>query len=386
MSARGLGRCLNVEDFRRAARRRLPAPLYHYIDGGADDETTLARNTAAFDAVGLIPSALTDVEALDLSTSVLGQTIDWPVFLSPTGMSRLFHHDGERAVARAAAEAGTMYTLSTLSTVSIEEIGSLTTAPKCFQIYIHKDRGLTREFVARCKTSGYAALCLTVDTVVAGNRERDLVTGMVMPPRPTLSALFSFATHLDWSINYLLRDKFELANVAGSVSSGTESLVSVIDYINEQFDRSITWSDAEQLIAEWDGPFAIKGVLSVEDAMRARDVGASAVMVSNHGGRQLDGAAAPFDQLADIVDAVGGDIEVILDGGVRRGTHVLKALAMGATACMIGRGYLYALAAYGQPGVTRALSRLRDEVERDLVLMGCSTPASLSRDALRSFR
>ena len=386
MSARGLGRCLNVEDFRRAAQRRLPAPLYHYIDGGADDETTLARNTVAFDAVGLIPSALTDVEALDLSTSVLGQTIDWPVFLSPTGMSRLFHHDGERAVARAAADAGTMYTLSTLSTVSIEEIGALTTAPKCFQIYIHKDRGLTREFVARCKTSGYAALCLTVDTVVAGNRERDLVTGMVMPPRPTLPALLSFATHLDWSLNYLLRDKFELANVAGSVSSGTESLVSVIDYINEQFDRSITWRDAEQLIADWGGPFAIKGVLSVEDAVRARDVGASAVMVSNHGGRQLDGAAAPFDQLADIVDAVGSDIEVILDGGVRRGTHVVKALAMGATACMIGRGYLYALAAYGQPGVTRALSRLRAEVERDLVLMGCSTPAALSRDALRSFR
>jgi L-lactate dehydrogenase (cytochrome) len=383
MSARGLSKCLNVEDFRRAARRRLPAPLYHYIDGGADDESTLARNTAAFDAVGLIPSALTDVDALDLTTSVLGQTIDWPVFLSPTGMSRLFHHDGERAVARAAADAGTMYTLSTLSTVSIEEIGSLTTAPKCFQIYIHKDRGLTNEFVARCKTSGYAALCLTVDTLVAGNRERDLVTGMVMPPRPTASALWSFATHLDWSANYLLREPFELANVARSVGAGTTSLVSVIDYINEQFDRSITWRDAEQLIADWGGPFAIKGVLSVRDAIRARDVGASAVMVSNHGGRQLDGAAAPFDQLADIVDAVGSDIEVILDGGVRRGTHVVKALAMGATACMIGRGYLYALAAYGQPGVARALSRLRDEVERDLVLMGCSTPAALSRDALR---
>ena len=383
MSRRGLEKCLNVEDFRRAARRRLPAPLYHYIDGGADDESTLARNTTAFDTVGLIPSALADVTALDLKTSVLGQTIDWPVFLSPTGMSRLFHHDGERAVARAAAEAGTMYTLSTLSTVSIEEIGALTSAPKCFQIYIHKDRGLTREFVARCKTAGYAALCLTVDTLVAGNRERDLVTGMVMPPRPTLSALWSFATHLDWSLNFLLREKFELANVARSVSAGTESLVSVIDYINEQFDRSITWNDAEQLIADWDGPFAIKGVLSVADAIRARDIGASAVMVSNHGGRQLDGATAPFDQLADIVDAVGSDIEVILDGGIRRGTHVVKALAMGATACMIGRGYLYALAAYGQPGVTRALSRLRDEVERDLVLMGCNTPAALSRDVLR---
>jgi L-lactate dehydrogenase (cytochrome) len=286
-------------------------------------------------------------------------------------------------VARAAAEAGTMYTLSTLSTVSIEEVGALTTGPKCFQIYIHKDRGLTREFVARCKTAGFAALCLTVDTLVAGNRERDLMTGMVMPPRPTFAALFSFATHLDWSLNYLTREKFELANVSARVDAGTESLTSVIDYINSQFDRSITWRDAEQLISDWGGPFAIKGILSVKDARRARDIGASAVMVSNHGGRQLDGAASPFDQLADIVDAVGSDIEVILDGGVRRGTHVVKALAMGASACMIGRGYLYALAAFGQAGVERALSRLRDEVERDFVMMGCATPAQLTRDALR---
>ena len=206
-----------------------------------------------------------------------------------------------------------MYSLSTVSTVSIEEIGALTSGPKCFQIYIHKDRGLTREFIERCKAANYSALCLTVDTLVAGNRERDLVTGMVMPPRFNLSSMLSFMLHPGWAWNYLTSEKFQLANVADRISDGTGSLTSVIDYINKQFDRSITWTDAEQLVQAWGGPFAIKGVMSVEDARRALDIGASAVMVSNHGGRQLDGSTAPFDQLAAIVDAVGDSIEVILD-------------------------------------------------------------------------
>ena len=380
----GIERCNNTEDFRRLAKRRLPAPLFHYIDGGADDEATLRRNTEAFDEVRLIPNSLADLSELDLSTTVLGEKIDWPVFLSPTGMSRLFHHDGERAVARAAEKFGTIYSLSSLSTVSIEEIGALTAGPKCFQIYIHKDRALTYEFVERCKAAKYSSLCLTVDTLVAGNRERDLVTGMVMPPKPTLSSLLSFATHWDWSFNFLLREKFRLANVATSVNAGNDSnLISVIDYINSQFDRSITWKDAEALISAWGGPFAIKGVMSVEDAIRARDAGASAIMVSNHGGRQLDGSTAPFDMLQRICDAVGGDIEIILDGGIRRGTHVLKAMAMGATACMMGRGYLYALAAGGQKGVERALQRMRDEVERDMVLMGAANLGELDRTRLQ---
>lgn len=380
-----IDRCNNVEDFRRMAKRRLPAPLFHYIDGGSDDEATLHRNSSAFDDVRLVPNGLADLSGLDLSTEVLGQKIDWPVFLSPTGMSRLFHHDGERAVARAAEKFGTIYSLSSLSTVSIEEIGDLTSGPKCFQIYIHKDRALTYEFVERCKAANYSSLCLTIDTLVAGNRERDLVTGMVMPPKLTPASLLSFATHWDWSFNFLLREKFRLANVATSVNAGNSSnLISVIDYINSQFDRSITWKDAEELIAAWGGPFAIKGVMSVEDAIRARDAGASAIMISNHGGRQLDGCTAPFDMLQKICDAVGDDVEVILDGGIRRGTHVLKALAMGAKACMMGRGYLYALAAGGQSGVERALQRMRDEVERDMVLMGTAKVADLDRSRLQN--
>ncbi len=379
-------RCFNTEDFRKLAKKRLPAPLFHYIDGGADDEITLNRNTEAFNDVCLIPDGLADVSGLDLGTTVLGQKIDWPVFLAPTGMSRLFHHEGERGAAKAASKFGTMYSLSTLSTVSIEDIGKLTSGPKVFQIYIHKDRGLTRDFIERCKTANYSALCLTIDTLVAGNRERDLVTGMIMPPKLTLSSLLSFATHFSWAFNYLTHEKFQLANVSGSVEQGTKNLISVMDYINSQFDRSITWKDAEEFIQAWGGPFAIKGVMSVEDAKRAVDVGASAIMISNHGGRQLDGSTAPFDQLPAIAEAVGDKIEIILDGGVRRGTHVLKALSMGAKACMIGRGYLYALAAGGQKGVERALFRLKSEIERDMILMGCSSLEQLDHSKLLKVR
>ena len=376
--------CYNLDDFRELARRRLPSPLFHFMDGGADDEATLRSNISAFDACQLLPSTLADISDLDISTTVLGQKIDWPVFMAPTGINRLFHHEGERAVARAAAKSGTIYSLSTLSNVSIEEIGALTTGPKCFQIYIHRDRGLTREFVQRSKAAGFDSLCLTVDTLVAGNRERDLKTGMIMPPKLTLKSLASFATHWRWAYNYLTSEKFELANLTNNQRAGAEKLISVIDYVNSQFDPSITWADAEELIAQWDGPFAIKGIMTAADAKRAVDIGATALLVSNHGGRQLDGSPSAFECIADIADAVGGRADIILDGGIRRGSHVLKALAMGANACSIGRGYLYPLAAGGEAGVTRALSRLRAEIERDMILMGCDRIAKLDRSRLRA--
>lgn len=375
-------KCNNTNDFRRLAKRRLPAPLFHYIDGGADDEVTLARNTAAFDEVRLIPNGLADLDGMDCSTTVLGQKIDWPFFLSPTAMTRLFHPDGEKGVARAAAKFGTMYSLSSLSTESIENIGVLTSGPKCFQIYIHKDRGMTHDFVDRCKGAKIDALCLTIDTLVAGNRERDLVTGMTVPPKLTLKSLASFAAHPAWAWRYLTSDAFELANVKRHMKGG-DDLSSIIQYVNSQFDPTVTWREAEVLIQQWGGPFAIKGVMSVGDAIRARDAGASAIMVSNHGGRQLDGTTAPFDMLGRIVDAVGEDIEIILDSGVRRGTHVLKAIAMGATACMMGRGYLYALAAGGQAGVEQALSRMTAEISRDMTLMGCARLSDLNRSMLQ---
>lgn len=377
-------RCFNLDDFRELARRRLPEPLFHFMDGGADDEYTLRRSVSVFDTVQLVPSTLADTSNLDISTTLLGQKIAWPVMLSPTGINRLFHHEGERAVARAAAKSGTIYSLSTMANVSIEEIGALTSGPKCFQVYIHRDRGLTREFVERSKAAKYDALCLTVDTLVAGNRERDLRTGMIMPPRLTMSSLLSFATHWRWAYDYLTSDKFELANLANNKRAGSEKLISVIDYVNSQFDPSITWADAEDLVEQWSGPFVFKGIMTAEDARRAVDIGATAIMVSTHGGRQLDGAPSPFECLADIVDAVGGRAEIILDGGIRRGSHVLKALAMGANACSLGRAYLYPLAAGGEAGVTRALSRLRAEIERDMTLMGCDSLAKLDRSRLRA--
>ncbi len=378
-----ISKCNNTEDFRRLAKRRLPAPLFHYIDGAADDEVTLARNTAAFNETRFIPNGLADLNGMDCSTTVLGQKISWPFFLSPTAMNRLFHPDGEKGVAQAAAKFGTMYSLSSLSTESIETIGALTSGPKCFQVYIHKDRGMTRDFVERCKAAKFDALCLTIDTLVAGNRERDIVTGMTVPPKLTLKSFASFAAHPCWAWNYLTSEAFELGNVKRHMKGGDNDLTSIIQYVNSQFDPTVTWKEAEELIGQWGGPFAIKGVMSVGDAKRARDAGASAVMVSNHGGRQLDGCAAPFDMLGRIVDAVGDDIEVILDSGVRRGTHILKAIAMGATACMIGRGYLYALAAGGQAGVEHAIDRLTNEISRNMTLLGCAGLSGLKRSMLQ---
>jgi L-lactate dehydrogenase (cytochrome) len=374
-----LNNCHNFDDYRRLAKKKLPAPIFHYIDGGADDEVTLNRNTEAFNNCDLIPNVLTDVSNVDLSTTVLGQKIDFPLFLSATAMGRLYHHQGERATAKAAEKMGTMFGISTMSTVSIEEIGNLTNSPKLFQLYIHKDRGLTDNLIERCQKAGFDSMCLTVDTVVAGNRERDHRTGFSTPPRLTLRSLLSFALHPEWSLNYLFREKFKLANIVHMTEKGSTIDKSVIAYINEQFDPSMSWKDAEYCVKKWGKPFALKGVMSIEDAKRAIDIGASAIMISNHGGRQLDGSRAPFDQLAEIVEAVGDKIEVILDGGIRRGTHVLKALALGAKACSLGKGYLFALGAGGQDGIESMLLKMKAEIKRDMTLMGCRSVKELNK-------
>ncbi len=377
-----LEQCCRTDDFRRLAQARLPAPIFHYIDGGADDEWTMRRNTEAFEECDLVPNVLTGVDEVDLRTRVLGQELAMPLFFSPTAMQRLFHPEGERAIAAVAHEFGTMFGVSTIGTCSIEELGAMNDAPKLFQIYVHNDPGLTSDLIARCKAARFDALALTVDTIVAGNRERDVVTGMTTPPKLTLKSILSFLAHPRWTLGYVTGDRFDLPNVSGYVQQGSSVSSSVASYIQTQMKRSIDWDDAARMIEEWGGPFALKGVMSVDDARRAVDIGASAIMLSNHGGRQLDGARTPFDQLPAIVDAVGGQVEIIVDGGVRRGTHVLKALAMGATACSGGRMYLYALAAAGQAGVRRAMSCLRDELERNMLLMGCRTVADLDRSRI----
>jgi len=379
-----LDRCFNIADLRELARRRLPAPMFHYIDGGADDERSLARNTSAFDDYEFLPRVLRDISQIDLSTSILGGKIDLPFFLAPTGMSRLFHRDKELAVARAAGAYKTLYSLSTMGTTSIEDIAALGAGPFMFQVYIFRDRGLTRELVQRCQAAKVQALCLTVDTPLAGNRERDRVHGMSMPPRLTLGSAWSFATHPAWAAGMLLNPDFQLANVAHRVDAIGSGTIGLIDYVNKQFDRSISWRDAAWLAEQWGGPFVIKGLLRAEDARQAASIGATAVMLSNHGGRQLDSAAAPVSCVASVRDAVGDALEIIVDGGIRRGTHVLKALALGADACSIGRSYLYGLAAGGQRGVERALHLLREELLRDMALLGCQRLDQVSPDLLRA--
>ena len=379
----GLNDCHNFQDFRKLAKRRLPGPIFNYIDGAADDEQTYRRNTEAYEDCDLIPNVLVGVENVDMSVEVMGQKLDMPIYCAPTALQRLFHHEGERAVARAAAEYGTMFGVSSLATVTVEEIAKIANTPKMFQFYFHKDRGLNDALLERARAANFNVLALTVDTITGGNRERDLRTGFTSPPKLTLDSLVSFATHPTWAWNFLTKEKFDMPHLSGYVSAGTNVAVSVGDYFSTMLDQSMNWDDAEKLCAQWNGQFALKGIMSVEDAKRAVDIGCTGIMDSNHGGRQLDGSRSPFDQLAEICDAVGDKIDVICEGGIQRGTHVLKALSVGAKACSGGRFYLYALAAAGQAGVERALGNLRTEIERDMKLMGVTKLDQLSRDNLR---
>lgn len=378
-----LSDCHNIDDLRNLAQRRLPWPVFDYIDGAADDEVTRARNTAAFNDIDLVPNGLAGVDTIDTRCTIMGRESALPIMLSPTALQRVFHWEGERAVARAAARFGLWFGISSLATVSIEEIAALTRGPKMFQLYVHKDQGLNASMIQRCQTAGFDALALTVDTIVSGKRERCQRSGFTTPPRFTPRAVWSYATRPRWTLDYLCREKFRLPNLDTHVSEGTGKSVSIAEYFNTMLDTAMDWNTAARIRQDWGGTFCLKGVMSAADARRAVDIGADAIMISNHGGRQLDGSRAPFDQLAEIVDAVGGDIEIICDGGIRRGTHVLKALAQGANAASGGRLYLYALAAAGQAGVEHALSLLKDEIERGMRLMGVTSVDQLNRDMLR---
>ncbi|MBA12486.1 MAG: alpha-hydroxy-acid oxidizing protein [SAR202 cluster bacterium] len=378
-----LSRCHNSKDFRSLAKQRIPSPIFHYIDGGADDEVTLSQNTKSFEKCDLVPNVLKGVQDIDMSVSVMGKKLDVPLFFSPTALQRLFHHDGERAVAKVAEKYNTFFGISSLGTVSIEEIAENISSPKMFQLYIHKDKGLNNNMIEKCIENDFDAIALTVDTIVGGNRERDFYTGFTSPPRLTLSSFLSFATHPRWTLNYLFREKFALPQLQDHIQEGTDVTVSVGDYFTNMLDQDMDWKTVEEINKKWGKHLCLKGIMSVEDAKKAVDVGASAIMVSNHGGRQLDGSRSPFDQLAEIVDAVGDKIDVICDGGIRRGTHVLKALSVGAKACSGGRMYLYALAGAGESGVDRSMSLMKEEIERGMKLMGCKTVDDLGRHNLR---
>ncbi|MET7242132.1 alpha-hydroxy acid oxidase [Methylobacterium sp. EM32] len=377
--------CHSFHDFRRMAKRRLPGPIFDYIDGGADDETTLRRNTAAFEECDLVPSVLRGVSEVDLSVTVMGQRLAFPVYCSPTALQRLFHHDGERAVAAAAGQFGTMFGVSSLGTVSLEEARRISSGPQVYQFYFHKDRGLNREMMARAKQAGIEVMMLTVDSITGGNRERDKRTGFAIPFRLTLGGMAQFALKPAWGINYVTHERFRLPQLENHIAMDGGAL-SISRYFTEMLDPAMTWDDVAAMVRDWDGQFCLKGVMSVEDAKRAVAIGCTGIVLSNHGGRQLDGSRSAFDQLAEIVDAVGDQIDVIMDGGVQRGTHVLKALALGAKAVGLGRYYLFPLAAAGRPGVERALGLMRAEIERGMKLMGCTAIDQLSRESLRFTR
>lgn len=378
-----LADCHNIEDFRLLAHRKLPFPVYHYIDGAGDDEITKRRNTSAFDDCDLVPNVLAGVEEVDTSVTVMGKKTPLPLILSPTALQRLFHWQGERAVAAVAEKFGLWFGISSLGSVSVEEVGARFTGPKMLQYYYHKDRGLNAALIEMARAAKFDAIALTVDTIVAGKRERCLRTGFTSPPKITPASFLSYATKPRWALDYMFREKFSLPNLEKHVAAGTNVATSVADYFNTMLDQSMDWKAADKLRQDWGGTFALKGIMSVADAKRAAEIGVDAIWVSNHGGRQLDGSRAPFDQLAEIVDAVGDKVDVIMDGGVRRGTHVLKALSVGAKAVAGGRLYLYALAAAGQAGVDRAVSILENEIIRDMKLMGAKSVADLSRENLR---
>jgi len=371
-----------VADLRVLAKRRLPRGVFDYIDGGAEDELALRSNSEAYGRMTFRPRVLRDVSEVDTSSSLLGKPVPYPLVLAPTGFTRIADPAGELAVARAASRAGLPYSLSTLGTRSIEEVAEVSSGRLWFQVYVWKDRGLVAEMVQRAAESGYEALCLTVDTAVFGKRERDVRRGFTLPPKLGLSTIWDGIIHPGWTWQFLTNDPIVFANVAGRSVGERGETVALAEYVANQFDPGLSWSDIEWLRARWKGPIVIKGIQTVDDARIAADEGLDAIALSNHGGRQLDSAPAPFVLLPHVVDAVGDRIEVICDGGVRRGSDIVKALALGATACMAGRAYLYGLGAAGEAGVDHVLDLLASDMRRTMALIGCRTVKELDRECL----
>lgn len=374
-------KAINIDDLRAHARRRLPRVIFEFIDGGAQDETTLRANREDFRRWRFLTRVLTDVSSRDQSVTLFGQHCDSPLILAPTGLAGLLWRRGELSAARAAEKFNVPYCLSTMATCSIEEVTRETSQPKWFQLYVLRDRGLTRDFIERAKAAHCTALVLTVDTKVQGPRERDMRNGFTVPPRFSPATILDFARHFSWLLDVGLGPRIAFKNFEGTRAAATDA-VTITQFIAGQYDLSVNWKDVEWFKSVWGGPVLLKGILSVEDARLAQTHGADGVIVSNHGGRQLEGAVSAVQALPAIADAVGDQMEVILDGGIRRGADVVRARALGAKACMIGRAWLYGLAANGQPGVERALEILRDEIDITLTLLGRPTLAEVGRGAL----
>lgn len=376
----------SVEDVRRAARRRTPRMVFDYVDGGARSEVTMRANVAGFDELVFHPRMAVPVPSPDLSTTVLGTDVALPVLLSPCGGLRAVHPHGEAGAARAAHRAGTVFCLSSAAGMTIEDVAAAAPGPRWFQLYFLGGRAGAARLVERAATNGYDTLVLTVDTVVAGVRERDVRNGMTAGPYVNARNIARFAPHVAvrprWLWNFA-RDGFSV-DVANAAALGPDGApMSAMDASMGMYAEPPTWDDMAWLRAQWRGPLVVKGIVTAEDARRAVDLGADGVVVSNHGGRQLDGAPATVRALPTIVDAVGDRAEVLLDSGVRRGTDVIKAVALGARAVMIGRAFVYGLAAQGEPGVDAVLALLRDDIRNNLQLLGCPSVRALDRSFLQ---
>jgi L-lactate dehydrogenase (cytochrome) len=378
-----LARAFTIDDLRRLARRRLPRAVFDFVEGGASDERTVVRNRAAFERLLFQPKVLVDVSKREQATVVFGDRVETPVLLSPTGMAGLCWPKGEVAAARAAHEAGTIYTLSTHSSCSIEEVAAEAPGPLWFQLYVWQNRDLTRSFVERARAAGYRALLLTVDVPVISRRERDLRNGFTVPPRLTARNVLDTLRRVGWIRRVLFGPRLTLANLVGAPGAPRTDIVTLAGVANRQVDPSIAWGDLVWFRSLWSGPLLLKGVLTAADARRAAEHGVDGLVVSNHGGRQLDGAPATIEALPEIADAVGGQIDVLLDGGVRRGADVVRALALGARAVMVGRPYLYGLAAGGPAGVRHAIETLAREVDQVLALVGVPRVGDLDRTIVR---
>ena len=377
---RKLERAANIADLRLLARARLPRGIFDYIDGGAEDEITMHRNSDAFRDYEFIPRILRNVADIDTSTTLLGRPLSSPLIFSPTGFTRIAHSQGELSVARVAAKHGLPYCLSTLSTRSIEEVAGVSNGPKWFQVYVWRDRGLVRDMLSRAQAHGYEAIMLTVDTAVLGRRERDVRRGFTLPPKLGPGTIIDGILHPAWTLDFVRNDPITFANISGANGGDTGTAVTLSNFISQQFDPALSWDDIEWFRSNWNGPIILKGVQSVADSVKAQQAGIDAIALSNHGGRQLDAAPAPLSLVAPVAQATNGTIPIICDGGVRRGSDIVKAISLGATACTMGRSYLYGLGAAGEAGVEKALSLLTDDLQRTMALCGVRNIAEITPD------
>jgi isopentenyl diphosphate isomerase/L-lactate dehydrogenase-like FMN-dependent dehydrogenase len=366
------------------ARRKLPIAVKDYIEGGAEDEITVGRNRESFRAMTFSRRSFVDVSTRDLTTTLLGTPVAAPLGLCPVGLAATAHPKGEKASSMAAASRGLLATLASGATWNIEEVAAASDGPKWFQLYIWRDRGITRSIVERAQAAGYQALVLTVDVAVPARRERDLHNGFEIPPKPTLRHTADVLRHVAWFSRLAWDETFGHGLTMGNFAptEGIGKRVNAMKMVSTLFDPSVTWKDLEWLQSIWKGPIVVKGITNGADAKQSIKTGAAALWVSNHGGRQLDGLSSSLDMLEPVLDAVASDVEVYLDGGVRRGSDVLKAVALGARACMIGRPYMYGLAAGGQAGVERVLDLMLAEMDAALALLGCTSIAELDRSFL----